>query len=85
MSGRYLYIQARHLKYGWDSKQRHRHNPSVWNTVVIGDRVLKHIDQNYNSVSQRKNIPFALHLLCFLVFVSPTTLLPLSLLRLKDL
>lgn len=52
-----------HLRYSWDSKRQHRHNPTLQEAIVIRDRVLKHIDRIYKSIAERK-IHFALRPHC---------------------
>lgn len=46
----YIY-KVDHLKYSWDSKKKHRHNPRMPNRPNIGDQVLKRIDRIYSSIS----------------------------------
>lgn len=36
-----------HLKYSWDSKRLHKHDPNVQNLPKIGDKVLKRLDHIY--------------------------------------
>lgn len=44
-----------HLKYSWDSKKIHQHNPIIQNKKNIGDRVLKRIERIHCTVTQSRN------------------------------
>lgn len=39
------------LRYSWDSKRKHRHNPSIQNGMLIGKRVLKLIDRIHSTAT----------------------------------
>lgn len=48
-------LKLDYLKYSWDSKHIHRHNPWVQNCQNIGKRVLKRIDCIYSSQCRLSN------------------------------
>lgn len=46
---------AGHLRFSWDSRKDHRHNPIVQGRQLLGDRVLKRLDRIYNTITSRRN------------------------------